>query len=202
MSEVARSVTRPYHHGNLREDLLDRAEQLVRERGVAELSLRELAREAGVSHAAPRRHFEDRRALLDALALRGFERLGGELAIAIRSGRGAFDRRLLRVATAYVRFATRDAALLELMFAGKRMEVDGPLHDAAEIAFGSILALIAEAQAAGDLSGEDPLRTGTVLFAALQGVASLSNGGMLADASLDDVVRDAVGALLDGMRPR
>jgi AcrR family transcriptional regulator len=201
MSE-ATTTTRPYHHGNLREELLDRAEQLVRERGVADLSLRELAREAGVSHAAPRRHFEDRQALLDALALRGFERLGAELAAAMRGGRGGFDRRVLRVATTYVRFATRDAALLELMFAGKRMEVDGPLHDAAETAFASILGLIAEGQAGGELSGDDPLRTGTVLFAALQGVASLSTGGMLADASLEDVVRDTVGSLLDGLRPR
>ena len=59
---------RPYHHGNLRQALLAQAERTVRERGVQELSLRELAREVGVSHAAPRRHFPDRQALLDALA--------------------------------------------------------------------------------------------------------------------------------------
>jgi hypothetical protein len=52
---------RPYHHGNLRTALLTQAERTVRERGVKELSLRELARDVGVSHAAPRRHFPDRR---------------------------------------------------------------------------------------------------------------------------------------------
>lgn len=202
VSSVLPSDARPYHHGNLREELLDRAEQLVRDRGVAALSLRELAREAGVSHAAPRRHFADRQSLLDALALRGFERLGTVLATAVRSGRGGLDTRLARIAAAYVRFATGDAALLELMFAGKRMEVDGPLHDAADRAFGSILAVIAEGQSSGELIGDDPMRTGTVLFAALQGVASLSTGGMLDDASLDDVVHDVVSALLDGIRPR
>ena len=81
---------RPYHHGNLRTALLAAAQQTVRERGVAALSLRELAREVGVSHGAPRRHFPDRQALLDALAEDGFERLGGEL----RGGRRRCGRGL------------------------------------------------------------------------------------------------------------
>ncbi len=63
---------RPYHHGNLRTALLAQAEKTVRERGVQDLSLRELAREVGVSHGAPRRHFPDRQALLNALAESGF----------------------------------------------------------------------------------------------------------------------------------
>ena len=63
--------SRPYHHGNLREALLVQAMTTLREGGVEALSLRELARAVGVSHAAPRRHFPDRQALLDALAERG-----------------------------------------------------------------------------------------------------------------------------------
>jgi len=195
------STPRPYHHGNLREELLERATELVRERGVAELSLRALAREAGVSHAAPGRHFPDRQALLDALALRGWERLGVQLAEAARS-RAKFEGRMTRVATAYARFATREAALLELMFASKKMELDGPLHAAAEAAFATILALIAEGQASGDLRADEPEATGLILFAALQGVASLSVGGMIEEDALDGVVRDAVRTLLDGLRPR
>ncbi len=74
---------RPYHHGNLRAALLEQAERTVRERGVQDLSLRELAREVGVSHGAPRRHFPDRQALLDALAEAGFARLGTELRSAV-----------------------------------------------------------------------------------------------------------------------
>ncbi|MEW2235322.1 helix-turn-helix domain-containing protein, partial [Streptomyces sp. NPDC024062] len=65
---------RPYHHGNLRTDLLDAAERSLRAHGAEQLSLRDLARDVGVSHAAPRRHFADRRALLDALAESGFTR--------------------------------------------------------------------------------------------------------------------------------
>ncbi len=75
---------RPYHHGNLRTALLAEAERTVRERGVQDLSLRELAREVGVSHGAPRRHFPDSQSLLNALAESGFLRLGRELQAAAR----------------------------------------------------------------------------------------------------------------------
>src|SRR4051795_10857427 len=109
--------TRPYHHGNLRSALLEAAERTLADGG--ELSLRELAREVGVSHAAPRRHFAGKQALLDALAEDGFERLGADLrssAAAAGPGLAAAPPPLGR---AYVRFATEHAALLELMFAGK-----------------------------------------------------------------------------------
>src|ERR1700759_2357082 len=82
---------RPYHHGNLRTALLAAAEDTLRERGVQALSLRELAREVGVSHAAPRRHFEARQALLDALAEAGFERLGSELRAAAGAAGDGFE---------------------------------------------------------------------------------------------------------------
>src|ERR1700733_3839806 len=91
---------RPYHHGNLRPALLAQAERTVRERGVQALSLRELARDVGVSHAAPRRHFPDRQALLDALAHDGFERLGGELRGAVDGAGEDFEARLRATAAA------------------------------------------------------------------------------------------------------
>src|SRR5471032_545129 len=119
-SGTLQAVTeRPYHHGNLRTALLEEAERTVRERGVQELSLRELARAVGVSHGAPRRHFPDRQALLDALAEAGFARLGAELSSAMEGAGEDFQARLRATAAAYISFATSDAALLELMFAGK-----------------------------------------------------------------------------------
>ena len=74
---------RPYHHGHLRTALLGDAERTLREQGIDALSLRDLARQAGVSHAAPRRHFADRQALLDALAASGFARLADEVSAAV-----------------------------------------------------------------------------------------------------------------------
>src|SRR5271167_2106066 len=75
---------RPYHHGNLREALLKAAEKALEGGGVQSISLRELSRELGVSHTSPRRHFADKQALLDALALRGFERFDEVLGRAIK----------------------------------------------------------------------------------------------------------------------
>jgi AcrR family transcriptional regulator len=194
---------RPYHHGNLRAALLATAERTLSDEGAGELSLRELARQVGVSHAAPRRHFPDKQALLDALAQDGFERLGRDLSEAMGSAGAAFDARLLAFAHAYVAFATRHAALLELMFAGKhRPGASDGLRAAGERAFEAPLALILEGQAAGEVIAGEPERVATVAWAALHGLASLVNSGMLEDAVLDDVVTDVVHRLLLGLRPR
>jgi AcrR family transcriptional regulator len=194
-------VERPYHHGNLRMALLAQAERTVRDRGVQELSLRELAREVGVSHGAPRRHFPDRQALLDALAEAGFERLGAELGSTVEGAGEDFQDRLQATAAAYVRFATRDAALLELMFAGKHREQSaGALHEAAERAFSVFLELIEQGQRQGALEGGDPERVGLVLFATIHGIAALVTGGMVAAEQLDGLVADATAHFLRGSR--
>jgi AcrR family transcriptional regulator len=191
---------RPYHHGNLRTALIDQAEATVRERGVEQLSLRELARQVGVSHSAPRRHFADRQALLDALAEDGFERLGAQLRRAVDAAGGAFEARLRALAGAYVRFATRDAAMLELMFAGKSREPSGALHEVSERAFSVMLEVIAQGQEQGALEQGDPERVGLVLFATMQGIAALITGGMVDAAGLDGLVADAITNFLRGSR--
>ena len=189
---------RPYHHGNLRAALLAQAERTVRERGVQELSLRELAREAGVSHGAPRRHFPDRQALLDALAKAGFTRLGQELQDAFDRAGEDFRARLQATAAAYIRFATRDAALLELMFAAKHEQQSGELQTAAENTFGVLLELIQQGQREGVLESGDPERVGMVLFATIQGIAALVTGGMVQAEQLDALLADAVAYFLRG----
>jgi AcrR family transcriptional regulator len=189
---------RPYHHGNLRTELLEAAERTVRERGTAALSLRELAREAGVSHAAPRRHFPDRQALLDALAEAGFARLGAELRSAVAAAGEDFEQRLRAVGAAYVRFATEDAALLELMFAGKHHQQSGVLHEAAERAFAVMLDLIAQGQRQGALEPGDPERVGLVLFATIQGIAALVTAGIVDAEQIDELLADAIERFLRG----
>ena len=197
---LRRMNERPYHHGNLRTALLEQAERTVRERGVQELSLRELAREIGVSHGAPRRHFADRQALLDALAEAGYARLGAELRGAADGAGEEFEPRLQATAAAYVRFATRDAALLELMFAGKHREESGALHEAAERAFSVILELIHQGQEQGALEPGHPERVGLVLFATIQGIAALLTSGIVRAEQLDELVADAITQFLRGSR--
>jgi len=191
---------RPYHHGNLRAALLESAEQTLNEGG--ELSLRELARQVGVSHAAPRRHFPDKQALLEALAQDGFERLGRELREAMDAAGPGFEARLLGFSRAYVRFATRHAALLELMFAAKHRPGAEGLREAADRAFAAPLALIAEGQATGEVVPGDPGRVAMVAWAALQGLAAMINGEMLDAGALDEIVSEAAERLVLGLRPR
>src|SRR6201995_990049 len=187
--------SRPYHHGNLREALLVQAMTTLREGGVEALSLRELARAVGVSHAAPRRHFPDRQALLDALAIEGFARLGAVMRDAVASGDPEFEPTLQRCAHAYVTFATTDAALLEGMVAGKHTE---NVDEAVTLAFAPILELILRGQAEHVFAYGDPERIGLMLLSVIHGIASLRSGGMLAPEQLEWLVDDAIANFLRG----
>jgi len=104
-----------YHHGDLRRALLDAAFQLVEERGVEALSLRELARRLGVSHAAPDHHFPDRLALLVAMAVEGFERLAEGMEVA-GAAHPPGPARLQAIGEAYLRFALDHPSHLQVMF--------------------------------------------------------------------------------------
>ncbi|TCK26075.1 TetR/AcrR family transcriptional regulator [Pseudonocardia endophytica] len=192
---------RPYHHGQLRSALLTAAEHSLREHGAGQLSLRELARDVGVSHAAPRRHFPDRQALLDALAEAGFDRLGAELRAALDGAGTAFVPRLRATVTAYIRFAVEDAALLGLMFASKHRPGADCVVEAAAPAFALMYDLITEGQAAGALAAGDPERVGIVLFATMQGIAAVINGNLVEPSLLDDLVETAVTQFVRGAGP-
>jgi AcrR family transcriptional regulator len=197
------TVARPYHHGNLREALLAAGEGALESGGQQGLSLRELAREVGVSHAAPRRHFPDRQALLDALAESGFVRLGAALSDAVAGAGTGFDARLAALARAYIAFATARPALTELMFAAKH-QVGAPtsLRTAAEAAFAPAFTAVAEGQAAGEVAPGDPERVALVASAALQGIVVMANNGMLDGTPIEDVLDDVVSRLVSGLRPR
>jgi AcrR family transcriptional regulator len=191
---------RPYHHGNLREALLTRAQEVLRERGAAALTLRELARDVGVSHGAPRRHFPDRQALLDALALEGFAQLGATLRIAREQAPGEFADQLRATGLAYIAFATHDADLLELMFASKHGEHADEIEQAALGALSVILELIVRGQAESMLPDGDPERISRLQLATIHGIASLINGGMFSEDELDGLVEDAVSQFLAASR--
>lgn len=114
----AHSATDCYHHGDLKNALLDAGERLLVEQGVAAISLRAVARSAGVSHTAPYRHFSNKAALLRELARRGFEKLNRELDNAgVRSLPGP-EQQLVEISVIYVSFARANPEMLRLMFGG------------------------------------------------------------------------------------
>lgn len=193
---------RPYHHGNLRTELLDAAERSLRAHGVEGLSLRDLARDVGVSHAAPRRHFADRRALLDALAESGFVRLGARLRAAVDEiDDDDLAARLHAFASAYVRFATENAALTGLMNAAKHRPGATAVAEAAAAAFGQIGDLIEEGQSRGELEEGDPEEIGLVIYATVLGITSMLTSGMIGPGRLEGLVDTAVTQFLRGARP-
>lgn len=108
---------KPYHHGNLRHDLLAVGEEVLAEQGVGDLSLREVARRLGVSHNAPYKHFPTREALLAGIAEAGFEDLGQRLTAAAE-GRGDVAAMAAR-ATAYITFALERPAVFKVMFSNE-----------------------------------------------------------------------------------
>jgi AcrR family transcriptional regulator len=121
-----------YHHGDLRAVILAEAARLVAERGADGVSLRELARSAGVSHAAPAHHFTDRRGLFTALATQGFQLLA-EALIAARP-------QFADAALAYVRFAIEHPGHYQVMFNKSLLDVSDTELGAAEAAAGAELA--------------------------------------------------------------
>jgi AcrR family transcriptional regulator len=194
------TVTTSYHRENLRETLLELAERTVQRSGVDALSLRQLAREANVSHAAPARHFRDKRALLDALALDGFERLNRVMADAAATP-GSFDDRFRAVATAYVTFAVDNAALLGLMYTVKHeADASDALLEAGRGSMRAAVDLIAAAQAAGAIVPGDPERYALVAFASVHGVAALATGDLLDGVSVEDATEATVDVLLRAIR--
>ncbi|HSI84729.1 MAG: TetR/AcrR family transcriptional regulator [Candidatus Methylacidiphilales bacterium] len=197
-----KATPRPYHHGNLRESLLHTAEKALEVGGVPGLTFRELSRTLGVSHTSPLRHFANKQALLDALALRGFERLSAILSRAVKDRGQNFNARLMKLARAYVGFQTRHPALCQLMFEAKhRADAPRDLMEASERAFSHGPAIFAEGQANGEVTDGDPARLSLVAFAALQGLISISTNGKFKGLPLNLLVSEIIERIIQGFRP-
>jgi len=132
----------PYHHGALHDALLEAAERLLERDGLAGLTLRAVAREAGVSHAAPTHHFGDLTGLLSELAAIGYRRFNAAMAAADCDGNTLADRAMAR-AKAYVAYAQAHPGMYGLMFRAERLDMTRPvLHDAAKASFAGLAGAI------------------------------------------------------------
>ncbi len=200
---MADSSPKPYHHGNLREALLRAGERALEIGGPRELSLRELSRELGVSHTAPRRHFADKQQLLDALAVEGFEQLGVVLKEAVGDSSGKFMTRMAKFSRAYVAFAMARPALVDLMFTSKhRPDAPQELLETASRSFSPLPRMIEDGQKANEVIDGDPSMLGIVMFAALVGIIELSDDGKFKGQPVDTMVGEFVERIILGLRPR
>lgn len=178
---------KPYHHGDLRRVLLAAAEAELAERGVEGFSLRQVARRAGVSHAAPAHHFGDARGVLTALAAEGYRQLLA--AQALREGAAAPDpaSQLVAAGLGYVDFAMQRPALFRLIWGSLRPDFDDP--DLGQAARAAYQHLVDQVAAAGGRSVADE----SAAWAITHGLADLlSAGRMRSVGAFDPASRDAV----------
>jgi AcrR family transcriptional regulator len=169
--------SRSYHHGNLRRALLDAALAATAEHGSSrDVTLREAARRAGVSHNAPYRHFADREELLAALAEEGFAALDQALRAA-RAGVDDPEARFIATGLAYLRFAHQHPGHMAIMFgpdiAKSRTRA---LQRTANQAFGVLEELAADA---GANDQDEARRLGTVVWSFLHGLVDLTGHGQV-----------------------
>ncbi len=187
---------RAYHHGNLRQALLERAWVTIDDDGIDALSLRQLARDVGVSHGASARHFADRTALLDAIAVTGFTRMNDALATAATS-ETTFAGQLRAAGLAYIGFAVDHPAILDLMYKAKHHPDASPdLLRLSRASMTVVVEFVGAAQATGEVRPGDVERQALVVFAAVHGVAALATDDLLdgvpwreaAEATIDAVL--------------
>ena len=185
---------RPYHHGNLKQVLLDAAVQLIAETGPRGFTLREVSRRAGVSHNAPYRHFRDKDELLAAVATEGFGRLMHAMQRAAPRAR-PIDR-LRGAGLAYVDFALRWPQHFAAMFdAPWDAKAYPECATAAERCFGTLLGLVRDAQAAGQLPPGGPEAFAYQAWSTVHGISKLANAGQLPWRSRAAVLRFCARAL-------
>lgn len=177
-----------YHHGDLRNALLDAAIELTRERQGPFFTLRELSAKVGVSHAAPYRHFADRRALLDELAIEGFKRLRASKEAAPTELMCPM-RRLNKLGRGYVEFALAEPEYFRIMFSQEieACEPSEALQDASSAAFNMLVMAVIEAQTQGFVRAGDPIDFAVALWCASHGIATLAVNGQL--AQMNDLER-------------
>jgi AcrR family transcriptional regulator len=192
---------RPYHHGALQEALVDTAAQLAAERGAAMVSLREVARRAGVSQAAPYHYFADKSALLAAVAEAGFRLFDTTQAEALVSAPADPAARLAALGVAYVRFALDHPHYFKVMFRPHLVEHRKypSLAAVSGRSFERLVETVRAARLAAGNDDADPLAAATLVWSVPHGLATLYLDGPISDGTtpraLEALVRAATPAL-------
>lgn len=196
---------RGYHHGNLREALIDAAIELISEKGPAGFTFADAARGAGVSPAAPYRHFRDRDALMADIAKRGFEALAEVLTAAAKDGSPNAVATVERIGQAYIDFARREPALFSAMFESGPASAEEPAVKAAEDRAFNVLLEACEAISSSAKTTQRPpaMMMALHLFSLAHGIAALYSRGDESRRTIpmapSELLEAAVLVYLDGL---
>ncbi|WP_172331099.1 TetR/AcrR family transcriptional regulator [Mangrovicoccus sp. HB161399] len=191
---------KPYHHGDLKRVLVEASRALVSEKGAAQFSVAQAARQAGVSTAAPYRHFRDREEMLDAVARDGLERLAERFRLVTGGLELGSVEAILRIGLAYIDFAVGDPAVFRLMFAELQQKSDGTC-DAGEACHMHLLCHVAARMGRAEVD-EEVFAAGLPLWTMVHGIAFLKLDGKFGEdcmpVALEPILRNAVERLLPG----
>jgi AcrR family transcriptional regulator len=178
---TAHPTETPYHHGNLPDALLGAVGAIVDEVGPADVSLREAARRAGVSHSAPAYHFGDKEGMLSAYCHQGFGLLFRDMQSAYDAALdGSARERMIAIGVAYAQFAMQNRSHFEVMF---RSGIDKSIHheigEESGQVFGLLLRVIRERMDEGNYPGEDPMQLAVYFWSVAHGFASIVVDGAM-----------------------
>lgn len=195
------SVERPYHHGDLRRVIIETAAGMLREEKGWQFTLREVARRAGVSHAAPYKHFADKGALLAELSMQGFEQLREAITAAMTPQPGSIRVEIAAAAAAYVQFGIANPALYRLMFsAAAGAPRDVHLNERVMATLGVLLAILERGQQAGTLKRRPVQGQAAACWAQVHGLTMLAIEGLLLPEKVGPApLQAAVETLLEGL---
>jgi len=201
VSTMTRSEPRPYHHGNLRQALLNEADRMIRSSGVEGLTLRRLGARVGVSRSALYRHFADKRALLIAVATDGFRSLREKLVEAWERG-GRNPEAFRAMGAAYVEFAVRNPSHYRVMFGGfLDPEARNPeLVSEGGGAFQALVDAIATLQRDGYARLDNPVLLARHAWAVVHGVAMFGIDAQLREpGALEELAEFSIEQLRAGL---
>jgi AcrR family transcriptional regulator len=192
---------RPYHHGDLRRAVIETALDMLREEKGWQFTLREVARRAGVSHAAPYKHFPDKAALLAELAMIGFDRLRDSLLAAKSEAPKTLRDEIAPIARAYVAFGTNNPALYRLMFSAEEGKAVGMhLSERALAVFDILLEILRRGQAAGSIRKRPIEGQAAAGWGLIHGMTMLAIDGLLVPEKVGSAPLDAaLSTLVEGL---
>jgi AcrR family transcriptional regulator len=176
-----------YHHGDLKNALINAGVEILSQEGVGGLSLRKVAQRAGVSHNAPYSHFPDKQSLIAAISTEGFKQLYEELDAAISSSLDDPRRQLQEGAWAYAQFAINNTDTFKIMFSGV-LEKEKEYPDLVQIShntFDRVVELVRACQEAGFLRLAPPEIRAVAVWGQIHGVVSLMLEGQISHKVLD-----------------
>jgi AcrR family transcriptional regulator len=178
---------KPYHHGDLKNALIQAGVAILSKEGMQGLSLRKVAQRAGVSHNAPYSHFPDKQSLIAAISTEGFQQLYDELDAAMAAHPNNPKEQLVQGARAYVQFAMNNIDTFKIMFAGVlEKEKKYPAYvEISQKTFQRVVEVVRTCQEAGVLRATPPEIMAVSLWGQIHGIVSLMLEGQISHTVLD-----------------